>query len=254
MLLKKDQIEQFIETGYVKVENVFSKELARRILDIVWNELNIDPQNSATWPGYRVVLEKVLEQAPAPEIITERYENAVNDVCGSGRWSATRGAGYFPILFPGFYNAPWTPPSSGWHFDGDLFRQIDSDNLGLVGLEIFSDIPAGGGSTVVRSGSHSIIVRLLAEHRFDQNDERKMSSLLDSATKDLPVVELTGNTGDVFLLHPFTLHAESRNCSDQIRIIAVKLVRLKERMNLHRGDPNEYSPIELAIVKAIGQG
>jgi hypothetical protein len=252
--LTKEEITDFIQQGYVLVREAFEREFAERVIPVVWEELGIDPDDSSAWTDPLVTLRKVFEREPFPQILTPRYLGAVDDLCGPGRWCAVRGVGYWPILFPGFKAPPWLPPEDGWHldfnFDGVL---IDSAELGLVSIEIFSDIEPGGGGTAVRVGSHRFMARVFAEAEPGGLTLREIDLSIKAATGHLPVVEATGRAGDIILMHPLTVHATSSNTSDRARIAAVKLVRLYEKMDLNRRDTADYSPVELAIVNALGE-
>ncbi len=253
MILEKREVDRFTKNGYIKIPDVFSRDLANRILKLVWDELKINPEDPSTWPGSFVTLEKVLKDPPVPEIISQRYLEAVDILCGVDRWAMVRGAGYWPVLFPGFSAGPWHPPERGWHIDGNPVSAIDGDILGLIGLELFSDISSEGGGTAVRIGSHHYVARILADVQTNGKSAREVLNQMNAATKHLPVMELTGNAGDLCLLHPFTLHATSMNCSDRIRVIAVKVVEWKDRLRLNRENSLEYSPVELAILQGLGQ-
>ncbi len=65
------------------------------------------------------------------------------------------------------------------------------------------------------------------------------------------VVEMIGQAGDVVLLHPFMFHARGPNCGTRARFICNLNIWLKDRMNLNREDPTDYTPVERAIVNAI---
>jgi hypothetical protein len=249
--LTAEEIYQFIERGYVVVREVFPRELAERIIPMVWAELDIDRSDSSTWTSPMVMLKKVLEKPPFPEIHTERYLGAVDDLCGQGRWHATMGVGHWPILLPGFASPPWRPPEGGWHLDINLDHpRIDLPDFGLLNIELFTDIKPGGGGTAIRVGSHSYVAPILAEAKATTTkDELYLRTV--NATDHLPVIEVTGRAGDVLLMHPFTVHVTSPNTSGSPRIAAVKLVRLSEPMNLMRRDTAEYSPVEFAIINAL---
>ena len=53
-------------------------------------------------------------------------------------------------------------------------------------------------------------------------------------------VEITGNAGDVVLLHPFILHAASQNPSGRARFITNPPVGLAEPMNFNRENPDNF--------------
>ena len=251
--LTAEEIDQFIQQGYVVVRDVFSRELAEGIIPMVWAELDIEPSDRSTWATPVVMLKKVLEKPPFPEIHTERYLGAVDDLCGQGRWHATTGVGHWPILLPGFANPPWRPPKDGWHVDIKLDQpRINSAELGLLNIELFTDIEPGGGGTAIRVGSHSYISRILAEAGPDgPSTKRELSLRAVNDSDHLPVIEVTGQAGDVVMMHPFTVHVTSPNTSDRARIAAVKLVRLNEPMSLTRPASRDYSPVERAIVEAL---
>ena len=253
--LTGEEVHQFIEQGYVVVHKVFSRELAAQTIPLVWAELDIDPRDSSTWASPLVMLKKVLENPPFPQIHTERYLGAVDDLCGQGRWHATMGVGHWPILLPGFAKPPWCPPKTGWHVDIALDHpRVDSPELGLVNVEFFTDITPGGGGTAVRVGSHCRVARILEEAQRDgrmNQDELHLLTLSD--TDHLPVVGVIAQAGDVLMMHPFMVHAASSNTSDRARVAAVKLIRLIEPMNLMRPDSGAYSPVERAIVEALAR-
>ena len=65
--------------------------------------------------------------------------------------------------------------------------------------------------------------------------------------------EMTGEVGDVILLHPLMLHSASKNGRRLARIITNPPVSLKEPFNFSRTDPSEYSLVELKTIKDLGQ-
>jgi hypothetical protein len=252
--LTGEEVYQFIQQGYLVVRKVFSRELAERIVPMVWSELDIDPNNRSAWTSSKVMLRKVLEEQPCPQIFTRRYVGAVDDICGPGRWAATRGVGHWVILLPGFANTPWHPPQHGWHVDISLDHPcIVAPGMGLITLELFSDIQPGDGGTAIRVGSHSYLARILAIARANRFTERELLLRALADTKHLPIAEVTGQAGDLLLMHPLTVHAGTDNTGDHARIAAVKLIRLYEPLNLAREDAFDYSPVEQAIVNALAE-
>jgi hypothetical protein len=253
-LTEKDT-HQFIQQGYLVVHEAFQRELAERIIPMVWAELEIDPNDPSTWTEPVVWLRQVLKKEPIPQIHTKRYHEVIDDLCGQGRWYATNnGAGYWPILLPGFAKPPWRPLNKEWHVEGNWFHhRLSSPEQGLVCLQLFTDIEPGGGGTAVRVGSHRYTACILAEAEPDGLTPRELDLRATAATQHLSVVEVTGEAGDIIIMHPFTVHAPSTNTSDRARIAAIKLIRLYEAMILKRQDTVDYSPVELAIVNALGE-
>lgn len=65
--------------------------------------------------------------------------------------------------------------------------------------------------------------------------------------------ELTGNAGDVVLMHPFMVHSASRNSLRKLRLITNPPVALKEPFNYSRVDESSYSLVELKTMQALGE-
>jgi hypothetical protein len=65
-------------------------------------------------------------------------------------------------------------------------------------------------------------------------------------------VELTGKAGDVVLLHPFMIHSHSHNPSGRPRFITNPPVALREPMRFDRTPFEAHSPVEMAVLKALG--
>src|SRR5271168_362920 len=64
--------------------------------------------------------------------------------------------------------------------------------------------------------------------------------------------ELTGEAGDVFILHPLMIHSAAKNGLRIPRIITNPSVSLKRPFNFDRDDRREYSLIELKTLKELG--
>ncbi|CAA7258767.1 unnamed protein product [Cyclocybe aegerita] len=65
-------------------------------------------------------------------------------------------------------------------------------------------------------------------------------------------VEMTGEPGDVVLMHPLMLHSASKNCLRIPRVITNPPVSLKEPFNFNRDDPADYSIVERKTLRALG--
>lgn len=64
--------------------------------------------------------------------------------------------------------------------------------------------------------------------------------------------ELTGEVGDVYILHPLMIHSASKNCLRIPRIITNPSVSLKEPFNFDREDPRDYSLVEWKTLMSLG--
>lgn len=63
---------------------------------------------------------------------------------------------------------------------------------------------------------------------------------------------MTGEIGDVVLLHPLMMHSASKNYLRIPRVITNPPVSLKEPFNFARESTNEYSLVERKTLKALG--
>lgn len=64
--------------------------------------------------------------------------------------------------------------------------------------------------------------------------------------------EMTGEVGDVILLHPLMLHSASKNGLRHVRIITNPPVSLKEPFEFDRADRSQYSLVELKTIQDLG--
>lgn len=64
--------------------------------------------------------------------------------------------------------------------------------------------------------------------------------------------EMTGQIGDVILLHPLMTHSASINSLRIPRIITNPPVSLKEPFQFDRDDPSEYSMVERKTLQELG--
>jgi hypothetical protein len=253
-LLTQDQIDEFISDGYTIVREAFPASVAEAIREFLWTELaalGTHRDDPSTWTKAVVHITKTYTQEPFASAWTKTLLAAFDDVVGEGRYMAPVGLGWWPVSFPHFASAPWAPPTEGWHIDGIQFHHhVDSPDQGLLPLFILSDIKPHGGGTAVSAGSHRLTARILAEAEPDGLHHRELTNRVLAHPVE-NVRELTGNAGDVVLVHPFVLHARSPNTGDAVRFICNPCIPLKEPMNLRRAHVSEYSPVELAIVNAL---
>ena len=68
------------------------------------------------------------------------------------------------------------------------------------------------------------------------------------------LAEATGQVGNVYIMHPYMVHASSFNHSQTVRVITNPPVALKKPMQFRRSDPAEYSLVERAVLRGLGVG
>lgn len=258
-MLTGTQVDAFITDGFVKVEQAFPREVADAGRAFLWRETGCDPDDPATWTRPVIRLsgygdEPFRQAATAPALA-----EACDQLVGPGRWVPRKGIGTFPIRFP----SPEAPGDDGWHIDAsfpgdddpaDYFRwriNVRSKGRALLMLFLFSDITDEDAPTRIRAGSHLRLPKVLAPYG---DSGVPMPDLLDAyaATADLPQALATGRAGDVYLCHPFLVHAAQPHHGRTPRFLAQPPLELREPCVLDRPD-GAYSPVEQAIRLGLGE-
>ena len=155
---------------------------------------------------------------------------------------------------------PWQPPSPrqpGWHKDGWHFRHfLNSPEQGLVTVPLYSDIQPRSGGTFLAIDSIAPVGGLLCSapeglHPDSvQGGGYLIPGLIEQCSQ---FAELTGNAGDLALLHPYMLHRVSINPSARPRFIANMALVLAEPMCFNRAVNDSFSLVELTVLHALGQ-
>jgi hypothetical protein len=105
------------------------------------------------------------------------------------------------------------PGDAGWHIDGSFgdppwYRvNLASRGRALLLLMLFTDVGADDAPTRLRIGSHLDVAASLAEVG-DEGCTFEVGAMAPAAL-GRSVVEATGRAGDVYLCHPFLVHAAS---------------------------------------------
>jgi len=253
-VLSAEQIESFVEHGYVRVPECFTRADAQPWLDEAWVRLGYDRDDPSTWAEQRVHMPSLRHVAVA-DFAPEVWGAACQLLGGEDRIEQpyTWGNGFIANLGVGA-DRPWEPPSAAspdWHKDGDFFRHfLDSPEQGLLTIVLWSDIQERGGGTFIAPDSVAPVARLLERRREGVlPDEFPYDELIAQCST---FVETTGRLGDVVLMHPFILHASSQNHRGTARFITNPPIALREPMRFDRDDPAEHSPVERAILRALG--
>jgi ectoine hydroxylase-related dioxygenase (phytanoyl-CoA dioxygenase family) len=156
------------------------------------------------------------------------------------------GLGTFPIRFP---NLP-EPDDTGWHCDGSYGDwpcrlNVRSRGRALLMLFLFSDIGPDDAPTRIRVGSHLDVPALLEWAGDDGMAFTDLARQLGPTTAR-PVAYATGSAGDVYLCHPFLVHAAQAHRGTAPRFMAQPPLEPTADLILERPDGN-YSAVERAV-------
>ncbi len=252
-VLTDEQVEHFLDHGFVLIHDCFSTEAAAELTDSVWTRLGYDPDDKSTWAAPSIHMPSH-RRFPVQEFAPKAWD-AVCDLVGEDRiakpyqWSDA-----FIVNLGEGADRPWQDASaevSGWHKDGDFFRHfLDSPEQGLLTLVLWSDVQHQGGATFVAADSVGPVARHLADHPEGVlPTEFPIKDLVGQCSE---FVEATGRVGDVYLLHPYLLHAKAQNVLRLPRYITNPPVHLTEPMQFDRDHLADFSLIERAILRGLG--
>jgi hypothetical protein len=255
-MLADEQVTQFIEDGFVKVEQAFTEETAAACRAILWRETGCDPDDPATWTKPVIRIRRHSEEPFLVAANGPRLTAAFERLVGPGPWAPRGGIGTFPIRFP----SPVPPGDDGWHLDASLQGDADlgdyanyrvnvaSKGRALLMLYLFSETGENDAPTRIRIGSHLDVARLLAPYGEDGLTMTEISTLAVPATEHRPVTFATGRPGDVYLCHPFLVHAAQPHRGSRPRFLAPRGLDPVGPYDIDHGT----SPVEQAIRRGLG--
>ncbi len=248
------QKEQFLTEGHIVLHDCFSREVAEEMTAHAFARLGYDQNDPTTWAKARIHMPSA-NRYELKTFAPKAWEAACTLVGGEDRLKqpVLIGDGFI-VNFHERRDQPWQPPSAqspGWHKDGDFFLHfLDSPEQGLLTLILWSDIAPRGGGTFVACDSVAPVARLLAAHPEGLRPGQFHFGDLIRECRDFR--EFTGQTGDIVLLHPYILHATSQNLSGKPRFLTNPAISLRDPMRFDREDPNDFSLVEQAILRALG--
>ena len=250
--LTSHQVQSFIDDGFVKVADAFSRDLARDCRNELWADMGLSPDRPETWTEPVV---RIGSKSSPPFIAaanTPRLHAAYDALVGEGRWLPPQGLGTFPIRFPSRENAG----DDGWHVDMSFGTEnpdfmewranVMSSGRALLMLFLFSDVGPDDAPTRIRKGSHATIARALLPHGKAGATLRQLSAGGFASTQDCEIALATGAAGTVYLCHPFVVHAAQPHHGSEPRFMAQP--PLVPRTDF---DPKlAPSPVQIAIRRA----
>ena len=254
-MLSESQIEQFVEDGFIKIENAFSQDIAAAARDILWKDTGCDPNNPLTWTRPVIRLGDYAQEPFRLAANTSVLHSAFDQLAGKGRWFPRGSLGTFPVRFP----SDEDPGDSGWHADASFYGADGSMRLNykssgrlLLMLFLFSDIDINDAPTRILEGSHLDIPAILKPAGDVGLSFIELAQKL-TTTLERKLVYATGAAGTVFLCHPFLIHGAQPHRGNSPRFLAQPPLqpRSDDAIQLVR-DHGDYSPVELAIRSGLG--
>ncbi|MFC4946281.1 phytanoyl-CoA dioxygenase family protein [Pseudonocardia sp. GCM10023141] len=248
--LSPHQIASFVSDGFVHVPGAFPTKVADEARAVLWAATGCDPDDPATW-RQPVVRLPGFGQAPFRAAAnTPLLHAAFDQLVGAGGWVPRTGLGTFPVRFP----HPDDPGDDGWHVEGSFgdpasgYRtNLRSRGRALLMLFLFSDVGPDDAPTRIRVGSHLDVPPLLAPAGDAGMGFMELAQVAVPASEHRPVTAATGAAGDVYLCHPFLVHAAQRHTGTAPRFMAQPPLDPVGELDL-----DGPSPVAVAVRQGLG--
>ncbi|CAG7919793.1 unnamed protein product [Penicillium olsonii] len=269
-VLSQEQVGHFMRHGFVRVERCFSQKKSDQWAGNVWERLGISPKDKSTWTNEvthmdETKTESVKKFAPKAwsamcELLGGEYRIAPDSTTWNDAFIVNLGSPQSEGTWPEPADLP------GWHVDGDNFIHfLDSPEQALLVIPLFTKIQERAGGTMICSDATKAIAQHLYDHPEgvspymlprdqepdgDPTDTPFYSDIIEKCSE---FHEMTGDVGDVILMHPLMCHSVSVNSLRHPRVITNPPVSLKRPFNFDRDDPTQYSIVEKMTLQLLGK-
>ncbi len=255
-MLSDAEVEQFVDEGYVALRSAFTVRLARECRELAERQLGIDPMAPETWT--RQVLRGLVEGRPLRDAANSpRLLASVRQLLDPDVWLPRPNLGNVVVRFPSVAD----PGDAGFHIDASFqpegdrrwFVNYRSRGRGLLLLCLLSDVGTDDAPSRLLPGSHLAMPKLLRPA-----GEPGLPGAYAGQQSEIPlpdtggrVVVATGEPGDVFVCHPFLVHAASWPHRGPVpRFVAQPPIALLDALRLD-GDLRQLSPVARAVRRGL---
>jgi len=244
-------VDRFVADGFVHLPGAFGRDVADECRDLLWTATGCAADDPATWTRPVVRIPGMAQPPFRAAATTPVLHAAFDRLVGPGRWVPRAGLGTFPVRFP----HPDDPGDAGWHVeasyagpDGAPRTNLRSRGRALLMLFLFSDVGPDDAPTRIRVGSHLDVAPLLAPYGDDGAEFVALAGDAVPASDGRPVAFATGAAGDVYLVHPFVVHAAQPHRGTAPRFMAQPPLEPTGLLDLSGTDP---TPVEQAVLDGL---
>lgn len=255
--LSPEQIDSFINDGFIKVEHAFPEAVAEECRAILWKATGCDPLDPESWTQPVIRIHELGLEPFRKAVNTPRLYAAFDQLAGDN-WLPRHTLGSFPIRFPSQQSAGDT----GWHVDasfpgedaGNYLKwriNVHSKGRALLMLFLFSDVSELDAPTRIRVGSHLDVAKVVAPEGESGLSFMELAQRLDGLPARGEALA-TGKAGTVYLCHPFIVHAAQEHRGTHPKFMAQPPLLPKKSFDLSRSE-SELCPVEKAILRGLSQ-
>ncbi len=248
--LTPEQEAEFYRAGLLRLPAAVPRADAEAMADVLWDELarahRIHRDHPETWRNKRPAqLSGPARRGAFKALASPTVRAVIDQLIGPSGWDEPRwGAPLVTMPAPG---PVWDVPHKHWHLDIGLHPAGAGEPDPPIArvFVILAPLQTRGGGTLLVQGSHKLVQRAAeaagaklssAEARealkqrhpwfarlFSPTEvDDRVRAFMDEAASvdgvDVRVVEMTGEPGDAWLMHPFLLHAFSPNRREAPRL------------------------------------
>ncbi|MGX9791508.1 phytanoyl-CoA dioxygenase family protein [Mycobacterium sp. MMS18-G62] len=230
-------LDAFMADGYIKLEQAASRSAADAARALLWRQLGLSPHDPEQWSAPVRWASDLTGEGPFGELVrSPTLAEALDAICGGGGWVPRGSLGNVPVRFP------VSPPNDdrGWHIDANTPQSDGSWTVTgrphtVLLLTLLSEVGPDDAPTRIRAGSHHDVARVLGP---DAVELAEMGRLVGDASAHRAVVHATGEPGDMYVVHPFTVHAADEHRGSTPRFMAQAPVELRGPLT-----PTSSSPL-----------
>jgi len=265
-------LDHFATHGYVRLPRAMDADLVARWRDEAFARLrtsastqlvdsappappgafaSLDPDDPSTWRWRRATL-KGTKSADLQDVAPAAW-TALTQLLGDRGLRRSTVTNYLILSFPTPSHERWPdrirglfrkkkPVGGGFHLDDPTdSMSLDGWRNAALLLVLYTDVLPGGGGTVLLPESARMVARRLAAGGADFMDkDAETRPLVEACTQRL---QITGEAGDVFVMHPFLLHGTAPNRRSTVRIVANPMLEAAATLNFRPGT-SVASPLE----------
>jgi hypothetical protein len=209
----------FAENGVLKIDEAAPREVADAAREVLWRQIGLSPDQPESWTKPVVWAADMTGEGPFGALArSRRLADALDTVCGPGGWQPRGALGNVPVRFPVQPGAD----DRGWHIDNNTPRPdgtwaVSGRPQTLVLLTLLSEVGTDDAPTRIRIGSHRDAAALLDEQLIEAHE---CGPMVDAASAGRDVTLATGIPGDMYVMHPFTVHAADEHRGRNPRFMA----------------------------------